>query len=97
MFWLVVLLGYLIGSIPTAYIAGKITTGQDIRRLGDANMGAGNAYRKLGHKTGIAVYFADVAKGALAVIIAQGAGVSQPYVLIAGAGVRARQSVFYIS
>ena len=82
---LIVLLGYLIGSIPTAYIAGKLKTGQDIRRLGDCNMGAGNAYRKLGHATGIAVYFADVAKGALAVLIARWFNVSQPYIFITGA------------
>ena len=42
---LIVILGYLLGSIPTAYIAGRITKGGDIRQMGDGNMGAQNAFR----------------------------------------------------
>ncbi len=85
MSWLLVLLGYLLGSIPTAYIAGRLTTGKDIRRMGDGNAGARNAYCELGAKTGIAVGTIDAGKGALAVAIAGAAGVSQPWVLLAGA------------
>ncbi len=43
MAWLTIVLGYLIGSLPTAYIAGRITRGIDIRQVGDENMGAANA------------------------------------------------------
>ena len=39
MSWLIVALGYLIGSIPTAYIAGRLLKGKDIRQMGDGNVG----------------------------------------------------------
>lgn len=85
MTWLVVVLGYLLGSIPTAYIAGRLLRDQDIRQIGDGNMGAANVFHKLGSKAGIAVGLIDAAKGALAILTAQGAGVSQPGILLAGA------------
>jgi glycerol-3-phosphate acyltransferase PlsY len=82
--WLVIALGYLIGAIPTAYLAGRLRGGLDIRRLGDANTGAANAYRELGTVTGVAVFFGDVAKGAAAVLIARAAGGSQPVMMVTG-------------
>ena len=50
MLWLIVALCYLLGCIPTAYIAGRLSRGRDIRQLGDGNMGAQNAFRELGAK-----------------------------------------------
>jgi len=85
--WLIVPLGYFIGSIPTAYIAGRLLKGKDIRRLGDANMGAANAFRQFGAKVGITVGIIDAAKGALAVVIAQIANVPQLAVLLTGVAV----------
>jgi glycerol-3-phosphate acyltransferase PlsY len=85
--WLVVPLGYLIGSIPTAYIAGRLFKGKDIRRLGDTNMGAANAYRQFGAKVGIIVGIIDAAKGVLAVVIAQLAHAPQLAVLLTGVAV----------
>jgi glycerol-3-phosphate acyltransferase PlsY len=85
--WLIVPLGYLIGSFPTAYIAGHLLKGKDIRRLGDANMGAANAFRQLGAKVGIIVGIIDAAKGALAVFIAQLANIPQLAVLFTGVAV----------
>jgi len=41
--WIVVVSGYFIGSIPTAYIAGRMLRGKDIRQMGDRNVGAANA------------------------------------------------------
>jgi glycerol-3-phosphate acyltransferase PlsY len=81
---IIVLLGYLIGVIPTAYIFGRFSIGQDIRQMGDANMGAANAYRVLGARIGIVVYFIDAVKGALPVIIARWFDLSQSYVFITG-------------
>ena len=52
---LVISLGYLLGAIPTAYLAGHMVKNVDIRQVGDQNMGAANAYRQLGAKTGITV------------------------------------------
>lgn len=67
--YLYILLGYLIGSIPNAYIIGKLIKGVDIRKLGDGNIGAANAYREIGPRWGIVVLLADMLKGAIAVLI----------------------------
>jgi glycerol-3-phosphate acyltransferase PlsY len=85
MFWLTVALGYLLGSVPTAYLAGRILKGVDIRQIGDGNMGAANAYRQLGPRVGFMVGIVDAAKGALAVLIALAADAPQAIVLLAGA------------
>jgi glycerol-3-phosphate acyltransferase PlsY len=82
--WLAVLIGYLLGAIPTAFIAGRVVRGQDIRRLGDANSGAANAFRELGHWTGILVGVIDVAKGALVILIARAFDMSLAVILMAG-------------
>jgi glycerol-3-phosphate acyltransferase PlsY len=81
--WLIVILGYLLGSIPTAHIVGRIRK-VDLRRVGDGNVGAQNAFRQLGAKTGVAVGLIDAAKGALAIVIAQAANLPQIAVLLAG-------------
>jgi len=60
-------ISYLIGSIPTAYIFGRIIKGIDIRGFGSGNVGATNALRLLGKKAGITVLFLDVLKGFIAV------------------------------
>ena len=83
--WIIILIGYLLGAIPTAYIAGCMMAGKDIRRMGDENSGAGNAYRELGPRAGVIVAVIDIAKGALAVIIAQSSHTSQNSVLLTGA------------
>ncbi len=82
--WLIVLLGYFLGSIPTAYIAGRLLKGKDIRQVGDGNMGAANAFRQLGAKAGIGVFFVDAGKGALAILIAQAASLPLVAVLFTG-------------
>jgi len=87
MLWVIVLLGYLLGSTPTAYIAGRLVKGKDIRQMGDGNMGARNAFRELGARVGIAVFFVDAAKGALAILIAQAANIPQVAILFTGAAV----------
>ncbi|MBA7690980.1 Glycerol-3-phosphate acyltransferase [subsurface metagenome] len=84
MFWLIVLLGYLLGSIPAAYIAGRLVRGEDIRQMGNGNVGAANAFRELGAKAGIGVFFVDAGKGALAIFIAQAANLPQVAVLLTG-------------
>ncbi|MFT7538004.1 MAG: glycerol-3-phosphate acyltransferase PlsY [Lysobacterales bacterium] len=61
------ILSYLIGSLPTAYIFGKQLNGFDIRDHGSGNMGATNVFRVLGKKPGIAVLIIDILKGVFAV------------------------------
>ena len=82
--WLVVILGYLLGSIPTGYIAGRIFKKVDIRRVGDGNMGAQNVFRQLGAKTGVAVGLIDAGKGALAILIVVGLTVGLAIGLLLG-------------
>jgi glycerol-3-phosphate acyltransferase PlsY len=85
--WLMVLLGYVMGTCPTAYVLGKKFTGKDIRKLGDGNMGARNAYHEISHKVGILIFFIDAAKGLLAVLAAQLLDLSQVVVLATGMAV----------
>jgi acyl phosphate:glycerol-3-phosphate acyltransferase len=85
MSWIVVIISYLLGAFPTAYIAGRVTAGNDIRRIGDENAGAANAYRELGSRAGIIVGVIDAAKGSLVILIAQTVNMSQAVVLFAGA------------
>lgn len=63
-----VLIGYLAGSIPFAFLAGK-AHGIDLRKHGSGNLGATNAMRVLGKRTGLLVYVADTLKGFLPVAI----------------------------
>ena len=78
------LLCYALGAFPSAYLAGRLTRGVDIRELGDGNIGAANAFRELGVKTGILVGIADIGKGALVVLLAHLITGSETAVLLAG-------------
>lgn len=74
---LLILLSYLIGSIPTAYLFGKLFKKIDIRQHGSGNVGATNAFRILGAKLGILVLFIDIFKGFASIMIAQSLYVNQ--------------------
>jgi len=63
------LTAYLIGSFPSGYLAGR-AHGVDLRKEGSGNIGATNALRVLGKKTGYLVFAADIFKGWLAVMVA---------------------------
>ena len=79
-----IIIAYLLGALPTAYIAGRLKLGADIRQRGGGNMGALNATRELGLKIGVVVLLIDIAKGVGAVLIAKYLGVSQIWVFLAG-------------
>ncbi|MGQ0712430.1 MAG: glycerol-3-phosphate 1-O-acyltransferase PlsY [Gemmatimonadaceae bacterium] len=64
-----VLLSYVIGSIPAAYLAGKLTRGIDLREHGSGNLGATNVYRVLGARVAIVVLLVDALKGAIPVLL----------------------------
>jgi glycerol-3-phosphate acyltransferase PlsY len=66
----IVLLAYVIGSIPTAVWVGKIFFKLDVRKHGSGNAGATNTIRVLGWKAGLPVFLFDVFKGWLAVMLA---------------------------
>jgi acyl phosphate:glycerol-3-phosphate acyltransferase len=65
---LAIAIAYAAGSIPSAYIAGKIR-GVDLRKHGSGNLGATNVIRVLGTRIGLVVFAFDVAKGALPVLL----------------------------
>ena len=79
-----IIVGYLLGSIPSAYIMARLRKGIDIRDFGVGNMGAANVLRHVGLWEGIVVGFTDIAKGAAAILIAQALNVSQLWLLGAG-------------
>ncbi|MFC1992976.1 glycerol-3-phosphate acyltransferase [Chloroflexota bacterium] len=81
---LAITIGYLLGSIPFAYIAGQLIKGTDIRQLGGGNVGALNTMREVGTVAGFAVLLADMAKGTLAVLVAHWLGLSQIFLFIVG-------------
>lgn len=76
--------GYALGSVPTAYLAARLLRRQDIRRLGDGNVGAENACKELGPAAGIAVAAVDIGKGALAVGLMKSVGFAEGPALAAG-------------
>jgi len=80
----VLVLAYLLGAFPTAYIAGRIVCGKDVRQMGDGNMGAQNAFRLFGPRIGITVGLIDFLKGVATISIAQFAGMTVPVVLLSG-------------
>ena len=68
--WLLVLAGYLLGSIPFGYLLVRVQSGGDIRALGSGNIGATNVARTAGWSVGAATLVLDGAKGFFAVWLA---------------------------
>ncbi len=82
---LAIIIGYLLGSIPAAFIITRLIKGQDIRRIGGGNVGGLNVFREVGLWPALAVGVVDLGKGAAAVAIAKwGLNVPDAYVLLAG-------------
>ncbi len=79
------IIAYLLGSIPSAYIITRLATGKDIRQLGEGNVGVRNVFREVGLAAAIAVGILDAGKGAAAVAIAHWLlGAPLFFVLVAG-------------
>ena len=62
-------LSYLIGAVPTSYLAGKWFRGIDLREHGSKNLGATNVFRIMGWKFAVPVALIDIAKGAVPVLV----------------------------
>lgn len=65
---LLLVVAYLVGGFPSAYVAGKATRHIDLREHGSGNLGATNVYRVLGPRVAAVVFAVDVAKGAAPVL-----------------------------
>lgn len=72
---LLLIVSYLLGSIPTALIVGRLGYGVDIRQMGSGNLGGTNTFRSLGIKAGLIVTIVDLLKGTLGAALPMLAGV----------------------
>ena len=64
-----IVIGYLLGSFPSAYLAGRLRKGIDIREVGSKNMGAMNVYYEVGLIEAVLVTLADLGKGVGAILL----------------------------
>ncbi len=67
----ILIISYLLGSINTSIIVGKIKSGEDIRKFGSGNAGATNTLRTFGKASAIMVVFGDVLKAVISILIAK--------------------------
>ena len=70
--WIVLgtaLVAYALGSFPTAFLVGRLARGVDLRREGEGNVGARNAFHEVGHRWGLVVFAVDIAKGAAVALL----------------------------
>jgi glycerol-3-phosphate acyltransferase PlsY len=81
----VVVLGYLLGSIPFGYILGRRQAKVDVREYGSGRTGATNVLRTAGRKSALLVATLDVVKGVLAVVFA-GLIVGEGYLVVGNFG-----------
>ena len=82
----IVVISYLVGSVPTAYLLGRLK-GMDLRREGSGNVGATNAFRVLGPVAGTISLLLDIGKGLLAVTVLAGFGQAGWLRILAGISV----------
>ena len=75
-------LAYLLGGIPTSYVAAKIGAGIDLREHGSRSLGATNLFRVLGWRYAIPVGLFDVAKGTVPVLLFAPRAGSSPWVAV---------------
>ncbi len=84
LFFILIIIAYLLGGLPTAVILGKTLKGIDVREHGSMNSGATNAGRVLGKKWFYIVMICDAIKGAIPVILALSLGLHELPSLIVG-------------
>ena len=77
-------LGYLLGSIPSGWLAGRWLKGIDLRELGSGSTGATNVLRQVGKGPALVVFLIDVGKGAAAVLLARALGLGDWIQVLAG-------------
>ena len=81
---IVIIIGYFLGSIPTAYLVTRLKTGKDIRKLGGGNVGGLNTFKEVGLVPAVIVTLIDISKGAAVVAITHWAlHLDRPYILLA--------------
>ena len=81
---LLLAIGYLLGAIPSGYLAGRLLKGIDLRDCGSGSTGATNVLRNVGKGPALVVFLIDVSKGALAVLLAKSVGLNDWLQVLAG-------------
>ena len=81
---LLLAIGYLLGSMPNGYLAGRWLKGIDLRQCGSGSTGATNVLRNVGKGPALVVFLLDVGKGALAVLLAKSFGLNDWVQVLAG-------------
>ena len=81
---LLLALGYLLGSMPNGYLAGRWLKGIDLRQCGSGSTGATNVLRNVGKAPALVVFLLDVGKGALAVLLTKSFGLNDWVQVLAG-------------
>ena len=83
--FIAIVIGYLLGSMPSAYVVTRLVKGKDVRQLGGGNVGGLNVFREVGPWSALAVGIVDIGKGTAAVAIAYWLLAVPPlFVLLAG-------------
>ena len=80
---LLVIFSYLLGSVPSGFIIGKLS-GLDVRKAGSGNIGATNVARVIGKGGGLLTLLADTAKGLIPVLAARQMTLSDPLTAMVG-------------
>ena len=81
---LLLAIGYLLGAMPSGYLAGRWLKGIDLRTCGSGSTGATNVLRNVGKGPALVVFLLDVGKGALAVLLARSFGLNDWVQVLAG-------------
>jgi glycerol-3-phosphate acyltransferase PlsY len=82
-----IIIGYILGSFPSAYLAGRLRKGIDIREVGSKNMGAMNVFYQVGPMDAVLVTLADLGKGVGAILLVRwlvGMSLISPFDFLAG-------------
>jgi glycerol-3-phosphate acyltransferase PlsY len=74
---ILIIVCYLVGSIPVAWLMAKMLTGQDLRQMGSGNVGVMNTMVSVSRWAGVIVFLAEASKGALAVLLSRAAGAGE--------------------
>ena len=82
--FLMLVFGYLLGSMPTGYLAGKWIAGIDLRLKGSGSTGATNVLRHVGKWPALIVFLLDVIKGSIPVVVARSFGLNDYWQVVAG-------------
>ena len=81
---LLIAIGYLLGAIPSGYLAARWLMGIDLRDCGSGSTGATNVLRNVGKVPALVVFLIDVGKGALAVLLTKAFGLNDWLQVLAG-------------